>query len=78
MLLQTSDPTHPTAWWPIQPIDFRGSDLLCMGAQDEVDLVRRGIDLIEQTLQIKRATGAGGGEDEFHFGLTFHQNRPKL
>jgi hypothetical protein len=29
-------------------------------------LVRRGIDLIEQTLQIDRAAGAGSGNDEFH------------
>jgi hypothetical protein len=40
--------------------------LFGMGAEDEMHFVRRGIDLIEQTLQIDRAAGAGSGNDKFH------------
>jgi hypothetical protein len=29
--------------------------------------VRRGVYLIEQPLEIDRAAGAGGGDDNFHF-----------
>jgi hypothetical protein len=46
--------------------EFLDNDLLAMGAEDEMDLVRSGIDLIEQTLEINGAAGAGSGDDEFH------------
>jgi hypothetical protein len=46
--------------------EFLRDDLLAMGAEDEMDLVHGGIDLIEQTLQINGAAGSGSGEDEFH------------
>ena len=46
--------------------EFLDNDLLAMGAEDEMDLVRGGIDLVEQTLEINCAAGSGSGEDEFH------------
>ena len=42
------------------------SNLFRMAAQDQMDLVRGGIDLLEQSLQINRPAGAGGGNDKFH------------
>ena len=43
-----------------------GRDLFGMTAQDEVNLVRGAIDLGKQSLQIDRAAGTGGGNDQFH------------
>src|SRR6186713_3178792 len=49
-----------------QLVHFLGSDLFRVAAQDQMDLVRGGIDLVEQTLQVDRSAGAGGGDDELH------------
>jgi hypothetical protein len=37
-----------------------------MAAHDEMNFVRRAIDLRQQALQIDRAAGSRGGDDEFH------------
>src|SRR3954454_15878700 len=41
-------------------------DLSCMSTHYEVHLVRSAVDLLQQTLEINRAAGAGRGDDEFH------------
>ena len=51
----------------VEPLDFLRFDLLRVLAHHQVHLVLRCVDLREQTLQINRAAGAGGGDDEFHF-----------
>ena len=38
----------------------------------EMNLVRFAIDLLEQSLQVDRAAGAGRGDDEFHCALRNH------
>ena len=41
-------------------------NLLCVGAHDEMHLVRGAINLLEQSLQINRSAGAGRSDDKFH------------
>ena len=43
-------------------------DLAGVGAEDEMDLVGAGVEAIEETLEVDGAAGAGGGEDQFHWG----------
>lgn len=50
----------------LELIDLLRSNLFGMTAQDEMDLVRGAIDLLEQSLQINRSAGTSGGEDKFH------------
>ena len=58
-----------TPAWHDELVDFLRRDLFRVGAHDEMHFVGRGIDLIEQALEIDRAAGAGGADDEFHFAL---------
>jgi hypothetical protein len=37
-----------------------------VGAHDEMNLVRRAIDLLDQPLQINRSAGSSRGDDKFH------------
>src|SRR4029077_13684220 len=41
-------------------------NLFCMRAHDEMNLMRRTIDLLKQSLQINRSTGAGRSNHKFH------------
>ena len=49
-------------------------DLLCMRAQDKMNLMRAAIDLLEQSLQINRSAGTGRSNDKFHRELKNHNS----
>jgi hypothetical protein len=56
----------PDSLWHFESIHLLGGHLFGMTAHDEMNLVRRRIDLIEQSLQINRSARPGGGNDKFH------------
>ena len=59
----------------LEPVDFLRRNLLRVRAHDEMNFVRRAIDLLEQSLQINRSAGAGGGDYKFHGDPEFEFNR---
>jgi hypothetical protein len=50
----------------LELVHFLRGDLPRVRAHDEMNFVRRAIDLLEQALQINRSAGAGGGDYKFH------------
>ena len=45
-------------------------DLLCVGAEDDMQLVLRAIKIVQQALEIESSAGSGGGEDKTHFRVS--------
>jgi len=54
------------AFWNLERAHFLSGNLFRVSAHHEMDFVRAGVDLIEQSLQINRAAGTGGRDDKFH------------
>ncbi len=51
-----------------QLANFLLNDLLRVAAEDEMDLVRRRVELGEEALEVNRAARTGGGDDELITG----------
>ena len=59
----------------LEIVELLFRDLFGMSAHDEMNFVRRAIDLLEQSLQINRSARTSGGDNEFHRRIEFEFNR---
>jgi hypothetical protein len=57
------------SFWNLECVELLFRNLFRVAAHDQMNLVRRRIDLPEQALHINRPAGASGGENKFHFDI---------